>query len=458
MLLPYFLTGENHWAVICGYLVLFDIINAYGHTNIKCRNFLFESKWSPLYYLFYTPEFHLGHHALYTCNYGLFMPLWDHIFCTFREYKKVENNNTPMIPLKQQDFVFIGHNGGWGHLLTIPEISMYNIYDQYKFSGLPLQVELLLVHFCCQLFRLVTNAYYVSRYLIQGKHIGRVICILRTPLDYFNEGTYPAINREILTLIRREYETRGTRYFGLGNLNKMKRLNDGGVDISRLVAEDPFLKDKKVRIWTGDTLTTASVFHQLLAIPDLKKLFFIGGTGKIGVAVVQLLVERGVEVRILSSYQPYLHPLVSYTTDMTEMLAFKYSVIGKPMNPAFYHKILSLQSRSNGSAVSSSDGSATRYMLDYSVPFTPLEVRSGVRHIQIGVLQATNPSVLMGYFDMCFGLDQNHIYPCHAGCILNTIEKRERDETGEIDLGEIPRLWAMAEKHGLVNKDIKYTD
>ena len=47
-------------------------------------------------------------------------------------YKKPD---VAVLPSTQQDFVFLGHNGGLGHLLTIPEISMYNIYDPYWLSG-----------------------------------------------------------------------------------------------------------------------------------------------------------------------------------------------------------------------------------------------------------------------------------------------------------------------------------
>jgi sterol desaturase/sphingolipid hydroxylase (fatty acid hydroxylase superfamily) len=119
MLLPYFLNGANHWIVTAGYLLLFDIVNAFGHTNIVIRHWLFDSKWSPLRYLFYTPEFHLGHHAYYNYNFGLFMPLWDHLFHTYREYRRPD---APLEPADKQDFVFIGHNGGLGHFLTIPEV------------------------------------------------------------------------------------------------------------------------------------------------------------------------------------------------------------------------------------------------------------------------------------------------------------------------------------------------
>ena len=135
------------------------------------------------------------------------MPIWDHLFGTYREYKKSSNT---LAPKTQQDFVFIGHNGGLGHLLTIPgflnfipfflsnyelikiftfsfsEISIYNVYDTYMRSYLPIELEFLLVNIVNQLFRLVSSSYLVPRYLIDGRYVGRIICVLRTPIDYIS--------------------------------------------------------------------------------------------------------------------------------------------------------------------------------------------------------------------------------------------------------------------------------
>ena len=71
-----------------------------------------------------------------------------------------------------------------------------------------------------------------------------------------------------------------------------KELGQSGVDI---------------RVWTGDTLTAASVYQQLAALPDLQKLFYIGANGKIGTAVCQKLVQRGISVRIYSKYEGDLY-------------------------------------------------------------------------------------------------------------------------------------------------------
>jgi hypothetical protein len=108
----------------------------------------------------------------------------------------------------------------------------------------------------------------------------------------------------------------------------MKQLNDGGALISSMVASDPFLKDKNVRIWTGDTMTAASVYNQIIAIPNLQKIFYIGANGKIGNAVCRLLVAKDIHICIFSKYQGIMHPNITYTQDMKDMRAYKFTLIG----------------------------------------------------------------------------------------------------------------------------------
>jgi len=482
MLLPFFLTGSNHWVVIMAYLILFDLVNAFGHTNVRCRHWVWDHPYSPLRYLFYTPEFHLGHHAYFNNNFALFMPLWDHLFGTYREYKKqdkslalvaeegevvdaattatttaaaatatIEETSRRQLTATSQDLVFIGHNGGLGHLLTVPEFCFYNMYDSYRRTFLPIELELVLVSIINACIRQFASCYKVSRYLVDGNLIGRIVCILRTPMDYAAEGSYDAVNRDILEVIRSQNASCGTRYFGLGNLNKMKQLNDGGSKIAAMVREDKELKDKNIRVWTGDTLTAASVFYQICAIPNLKKLFYVGANGKIGTAVCKLLVQKGISICIYSKHAAMQHPNITYTQVISDMEEYDHVLIGKLLRPSVYQKAINCASRSKENG--SSKGQP-QYLLDYTVPFIPLQGASNVHHVQIGVLKVTNNAFLRGYYDICMGTEQNHIYPCHAGCILNMVSKRETDETGEIDLDSIAPLWAKANEKGLFNREI----
>ena len=84
-----------------------------------------------------------------------------------------------------------------------------------------------------------------------------------------------------------------------------QQLNDGGKLISEMVKNDKELGQSGVdiRVWTGDTMTAASVYQQLVALPDLQQLFYIGANGKIGTAVCQKLVQRGISLRIFSKYE-----------------------------------------------------------------------------------------------------------------------------------------------------------
>ena len=448
-LVPFLLQRRQHWVVIGGYLISFDIINAWGHTNIKIRHWLFTSPYSPLTYMFYTPEFHLGHHAYFQANYGLFMPVWDHMCGTYREYRK---RDTPLLPQEQQDFVFIGHNGGLGHFFTCPEVNYYNIYDDYVRTWLPLKVEFLIAHLIAQVYRLFALFYRCSRYCIANEYVARIVCLSRTPLDYMSPKKYDAVNRDILLLMRQEYDKYGTRFFGLGNLNKMKQLNDGGRDIVRMVEEDPYLKDKNIRVWTGDTMTVASVYNQIADIPNLKSLFYVGAGGKIGTAVCELLVENlpHLKIRIFSRNHLLDHPNISYTSDLSEMGRYRIVVVGKILSEKMYDRALQVETALK-----------TRFVLDYTVPalrITALEERpENIQHIRIGLLRTTpNNKFLKGHYDLCMSHDENHIVPCHFGCLLNTINQRETHEVGDIDQDDVDKLWQMTLARGFRNIDISY--
>lgn len=444
-LCPFFLGGRQHWMIIGAYLVLFDLINAWGHTNVRIRHPLFTHKYSPLKYLFYTPEFHLGHHAYFQANYALFMPFWDYLFGTAREYKKPDLD---LAPPNKQDFVFIGHNGGLGHLLTCPEFSVYNVYDSYRFL-MPIELEIFVMHILCCISRMLINFYYCPRYLINNKHVGRVVCILRSPWDYASKKSYGAMNMEIIELMKEQHRRCGTSNFGLGNWNKMKQLNNGGSVIVDMVEKDEYLKDKNIRVWTGDTLTAASVLYQLLEFPEVKEFFYIGANGKIGNAVCKLLLKErpDIKIRILSRHQSMKHPNISYTEHLSDMLNYEVVVVGKILPGRKYETALR----------GSNDAGKTRLILDYSVPFIPLHFKDHlqIKHIQIGLLESVSRSFLRGPFDVCMSHDQNHIYPCHACCIINTAEGRETNETGDIVLDDVKVYWGKAQSYGLRNRDIK---
>ena len=445
---PFLVMGRQHWVAIGAYLVFFDMVNQFGHMNIVIRNKLWTGKYSPLKYLFYTPEFHLGHHAYFNANFALFMPVWDYLFGTAREYRKKE---PAMLPMDQQDFVFIGHNGGLSHLLTIPELNIYKIYDDYKIY-LPLRVEVLLVHAICLLTRLFSSFYYCSRFCVANERIARIIVLLRTPYDYINPSRYDGINKEIVKCMREQHKKYGTRYFGLGNLNKMKQLNDGGNDIVRMVQEDPYLFDKKIRVWTGDTMTVASVYHQIADIPDLEEFYYIGAGGKVGTAVCELLVKNypRMKIRIFSRTPQLNHPNISYSTDLSEMKNYRVVLVGKILSAKMYAKAL----LPHGDV-------KTRFILDYTVPALPITCLKKrpehIQHIRVGLLRCTSGNFLRGHYDFCMSHDENHIVPCHFGCLINTMEGRETDEVGDIDQSQVERMWKLTLARGFENISIDYS-
>jgi hypothetical protein len=290
--------------------------------------------------------------------------------------------------------------------------------------------------------------YTVSRYIVGNKYVGRIVCILRSPWDYISPKSFDAINQDILNLIRTQYDRNGTRYFGLGNLNKMKQLNDGGNHIVELIQRDTYLKDKDIRIWTGDSLTSASVYHQIAEIPGLTGIFFIGANGKIGKAVIEMLLSSRPDFKICiySKYEAIHHPNVSYTYNLEEMFNYEVVLTGKILPAKHWER----------ATKKVPEKPKSRVILDYTVPFIPIALKTyqKIRHIQIGILETSGNTLLKGHFDVCMGHDQHHIYPCHAGCIINMVEGREEHETGDIVLSDAERLWKKAQSFGLRNKTV----
>ena len=236
----------------------------------------------------------------------------------------------------------------------------------------------------------------------------------------------------------------------------MKQLNDGGKDIVQLVEQDEFLKDKKIRIWTGDTMTVASVYHQILDIPNLDSFFYIGAGGKIGTAVCEMLVKARpyLKIRIFSRNHFFDHPNISYSNDLSEMADYKVVLVGKILSQQMY-----------GKAMKTNENNAikTRFVLDYTVPAFPIEALTkrpeNVRHIRIGLLKTRpNNPFLKGHYDLCMSHDENHIVPCHFGCLLHTVSGRETHEVGDIDQNGVERLWQMGRARGFQNIVINYDE
>jgi sterol desaturase/sphingolipid hydroxylase (fatty acid hydroxylase superfamily) len=445
--------GHHSWAAVGLYLIGFDLADMYGHSQIRVSSPLFTHKVSPLKYILLTSDFRLGHHAYSTGNFSLFMPLWDHVFGTYREYR--QRNESALLPASQQDFVFIVHPSGTGLAATLPEVCYYQVYDEYP-QILPFWLDTLVLKFVCTIARSVAGfkCYYGSRFCIGNEYVGRLACLARGPYDYLKPACHAQVNQDIIDLIRKEHQTKGTRCFGLGNLNKMKQLNDGGIEIVEAIRQDPYLRDKQIRVWTGDTMTSASIYNQILDIPDLTELYYIGAGGKVGTAVVEMLLENKPDLRvtIFSRNVVFHHDRVTYSTDLSDLCDYKYVVVGKILSEKMYAKAFAKREVCN-----------TRYMLDYTVPLLPIKPAlmrpEKIKHVRIGLLRAVGGSrnkFLKGNYDVCMSHDQHHIVPCHFGCLLRTVSNCETDEVGPVDHNEVEKLWKMALSRGFRNVDIQY--
>eukprot|EP00553_Chaetoceros_curvisetus_P015764 CAMPEP_0204644782 /NCGR_PEP_ID=MMETSP0718-20130828/1727_1 /ASSEMBLY_ACC=CAM_ASM_000674 /TAXON_ID=230516 /ORGANISM="Chaetoceros curvisetus" /LENGTH=218 /DNA_ID=CAMNT_0051666451 /DNA_START=35 /DNA_END=691 /DNA_ORIENTATION=- len=203
-------------------------------------------------------------------------------------------------------------------------------------------------------------------------------------------------------------------------------------------------------------MTTASVYNQIAEIPNLESIFFIGANGKIGQAVCKLLIKNRphVKITIFSSWESMTHPNITFTTDLTEMMNHSVTVAGKILPGKKYAKAFASAKKNNVD-------NKCRFIFDYTVPFIDIEVTKygypEIKHIPIGLLQVNSKSFLRGHFDICMSHEQDHIYPCHAGCIMNTHEGRETDEVGEVIPAEVEQAWKRALNYGFQNRIIDYS-
>ncbi len=419
MLLPYIYNRQQKGIVIMFYLIIFDIVNSFGHTRINLPDWYNNSF---IKYLFYPPSFHINHHIHQKYNYCLFMPIFDKIFGTYYEDSKKIND----ISYKGQDFAFIGHNGGLWHFLNIPEINFYNMYNQCNIC-MNFMYECYIIHIINTVMRIFGFKSLKLPCYIANNRIGRVISLARTPLDYLNSRNYDKLNHELISLITNEYMHNNTKMFGLGNLNKMKELNDGGLKlIDSLPSPD-------ILLWTGDSMTCASIYNYILN-NKLNNIFYIGGTGKIGKTVCKMLSKHNIHIKIYSSNHERANEIVSYnksfytsTDNLDDIQQYTNIIIGK---------------------LTKSLNVTNKNIYDYTVPFIPLPNNN---HIQIAKIKNTNRDLIIGYYDGCFGNKQHEIYACYCGCLVNFITGRNTHEVGEICEDDVIDIWEKASKLGFVN-------
>ena len=194
------------------------------------------------------------------------------------------------------------------------------------------------------------------------------------------------------------------------------------------------------------------MLHQILNIPNLDKLYYIGAGGKVGKAVCEMLVKArpDLKIRIFSRNHFLSHPTISYSINLSEITDYRIALVGKILSAEMYQK-----------AFKGRDSVQTRFILDYTVlvlPIVALQKRpENIQHIRIRLLKMQPTNVfLKGHYDLCMSHDENHIVPCHFGCLLNTVEGRETDKVGEIDQENVERLWKMTIARGFENISINY--
>lgn len=419
-IVPHLLLGMQNTTGVFTWLFMFDMLNAFGHTSINMPKW-YSKSW--MKYILYPPMFHKNHHARLRVNYSLFMPIYDKLFGTYYECDDQKFNHHNIIG---QDMTLLCHPSGFCNALHASEINYYDGYKEH-YTVISLPIDIFLLQTFGSIYRRFVGGDYTSNCFTVDK---RIICrrsvLSRSPFDYMKPELFPIINKELIDVIHNKYYYHGTKKFALTNMNKNKQLNNCGLDLIKYLPKD-------VLLWTGDSMSCASVYNYLND-NKINNIFFIGGTGKIGKVVCKMLAKRNIRIMLYSTNVERANEIVrfnpdyiSVTNDFSQIHNYKNIVLGK------YMKLENLRDKN---------------IYDYNVPFIKYKDNN---HTQIGIIKDTR-QILTGFHESVIGTRENETYACFAGCFINSIINRGTHEVGEIDENDVISVWAHAQSLGFMNR------
>ncbi|CAN7006086.1 unnamed protein product [Brassica rapa subsp. trilocularis] len=209
-------------------------------------------------------------------------------------------------------------------------------------------------------------------------------------------------------------------------------LNGGG---TLFVNKHP---DLRVRVVHGNTLTAAVILN---GVPkDVKEVFLIGATSKLGRAIALYLCRRGVRVLMLtlsverfekiqkeapSEFQKYLVQVTKYNSAQH----CKTWIVGKWLTPR-----------------EQSWAPAGTHFHQFVVP-PILKFRRNCTYDELAAMRL--PKDVQGLGTCEYTMDRGVVHACHAGGLVHMLEGWEHHEVGAIDVDRIDLVWEAAMRHGL---------
>ncbi|KAG5403688.1 hypothetical protein IGI04_009807 [Brassica rapa subsp. trilocularis] len=413
------LLGVGSVSLIYGYAIMFDFLRCLGHCNVEIFSHKLFETLPILRYLIYTPTYHSLHHQDMETNFCLFMPIFDVLGNTLNPnswelQKKIrlaagEKKRVP-------EFVFLAHGVDVMSVMHAPFVfrSFGSIPYTMRFFLLPMWP----VTFMVMLGMWVRSKTFLFTFYALRNHLCQTWAVPRLGFHYFLPFAKQGINNHIEAAILRA-DKLGVKVISLAALNKNEALNGGG---TLFVNKHP---DLRVRVVHGNTLTAAVILN---GVPkDVKEVFLIGATSKLGRAIALYLCRRGVRVLMLT------------------LSVERFEKIQKEA-PSEFQKYLVQVTKYNSAQHCKSWAPAGTHFHQFVVP-PILKFRRNCTYDELAAMRL--PKDVQGLGTCEYTMDRGVVHACHAGGLVHMLEGWEHHEVGAIDVDRIDLVWEAAMRHGL---------
>ena len=249
-------------------------------------------------------------------------------------------------------------------------------------------------------------------------------------IEFFFKSQWARINSYIENAIL-DANQAGVRVFGLGALNKNEALNGGG---AQFLAKHP---DLKLRLVHGNTLTAAAVLQKIPS--DVKEVFVLGATSKLGRAISLYLAARNVRcVMVTQSKERYESIVQDCEEKYRHLLVHTFNIEdGKNIDQWVVGRFLSKKEQLLAPEKS--------VFHQFVVPPLP-EYRADCHYTSLPAFVL--PASAQGFKACEMTMERRCVHACHAGALVHALQKWDFHEVGAINWRRIDETWAAACAHG----------
>ncbi|KAI5072761.1 hypothetical protein GOP47_0013122 [Adiantum capillus-veneris] len=426
-------SGHASVGLLYAYVLGFDFIRYMIHSNVEVMPLWPFEQLPLLRYLLITPSYHSLHHMQEYGNYCLYVPFYDYLGGTLNpsSFKLHEEMRRIGKEVLVPDSVFVPHGVDLVSALHIGLLG--RTYASNPRDGVRWDAQLWtpFVFIGLWISWFWGKAYTVAEYSLHGV-IQQTWTVPFIGFQYFLPNAFVKINKTLEETIL-EADRMGVKVITLGALNKNEAMNGGGLLFVKK------LKNLKVRVCHGNTLTTAVILHELPE--NVSEVFLTGSTSKIGKAIALYLCRKHVRVLMLTASQERFDAVVNEAPKDCQQYLVRATKYQAGQNCKTW-----IIGKWAGLAAQKLAPPGTRFH-QFTLPPILHFRRDCFYNDSVGIRL---PEKLVHGVNSCEHTMPRHVvYACHAGGLVHALEGWEHHEVGPVDVDRLDVVWEAAMRHGL---------